>query len=454
MAEVHPFRAWRYDLSQVGSLSDVTAPPYDVIDAREQKTLYERHPCNVVRLILNREEPGDAGPEARYTRAAEFLRHWKSEGILFREREDALYVYHQEFDWDGRHYVRKGFLGRLRLEEFGTRGGDPPIPPLTKGGRGGGGGVFPHEQTMSGPKADRLALTRACRMNLSPVFGLYPDEKTGVQTPLEEAIRGVTPLEATDDLKVVHRMWPVTDAAAINRVRGLAADKPIFIADGHHRYETAINYRNELRAAGKLGGEQDPANFVLMHFVGMSDPGLAILPTHRLVSGMDGLTADAVREALAAHFELETIGSGSDAALGTWEAMQIEGRQGVFGFGTVADGTWQLARLTDASPMSELARDQSEAWRALGVSLLHRLVLDHLLSRRSSGEMQFRYVHRLEEVTEAMAGRSCDLACLVSPAGIEHVREIASGYEKMPPKSTYFYPKLLSGLVLNPLAAQ
>ncbi len=150
MADVNPFRGWRYDLGQVGSLSDVTAPPYDVISPEQQRELYDLHPCNVIRLILNRDEPGDTDPEARYRRAATFLRHWQSERILLREHEDALYVYHQEFDWEGRHYVRQGFMARVRVEEFGK------------------GKIYPHEQTLAGPKADRLALTKACKMNLSP----------------------------------------------------------------------------------------------------------------------------------------------------------------------------------------------------------------------------------------------------------------------------------------------
>ena len=222
MAEVQAFRGWRYDLSQVGSLSDVTAPPYDVINGEQQDALYKSHPCNVVRLILNREEPGDANSDERYRRAAGFLKHWRDEGILNQEKEAALYVYHQEFDWEGTHYVRRGFLGRLRLEEFGT------------------GSVYPHELTMSGPKADRLALLNACRTNLSPIFGLYPDVDSAAQNPLEEAILSITPSEATDELGVLHRLWAVTDRAAISAVCDQLADKPIFIADGHHRYETAL----------------------------------------------------------------------------------------------------------------------------------------------------------------------------------------------------------------------
>src|ERR1700722_10281851 len=210
MADVHPFRGWRYDLGQVGDLSEVTAPPYDVIGPDQQRDLYERHPCNVIRLILNRDEPGDTDPEARYKRAAKFLRHWQSEGILIPEHEDALYVYHQEFDWEGRRYVRKGFLARVRIEEFGR------------------GKIYPHEQTLSGPKADRLALTKACRMNLSPVFGLYPGE---ANEELDSAIQGMTPLVAVDHLGVIHRMWPVTEVSVINEVRAQLRAASIFIAD-------------------------------------------------------------------------------------------------------------------------------------------------------------------------------------------------------------------------------
>ncbi len=421
-------------MSQVGDLSDVTAPPYDVIDPEQQKELYERHPCNVVRLILNRDEPGDKDAEARYQRAADFLRHWQHEGVLTQEREEALYVYHQLFDWEGAHYVRKGFLGRGRLEEFGR------------------GNVYPHEQTMPGPKADRLALTKATRMNLSPIFGLFPDPDAGAQTPLEEAIVGQTALEATDHLGVVHRFWPVTDHTAINQVRDRLKEKPIFIADGHHRYETAVNYRNWLESQGRLGGQSAAANFVLMMFVGMSDPGLAILPTHRLISGLPDMTANDVQAALDAHFEVETVGTGADAARQTWELMQADGGQNVFGFGTAADGRWLFARLMDASPMQTLAPDQSDAWRGLGVSILHRMVLEDLIRQKSpAAEQTCRYVHLIDEVIDSQAARSCQLACLVAPASIEHVETIASQFEKMPPKSTYFYPKLLSGLVLHPL---
>jgi uncharacterized protein (DUF1015 family) len=435
MVDIHAFRGWRYDLSQVGDLSDVTAPPYDVIGPAQQDDLYKKHPCNVIRLELNRDEPGDTNPDDRYARAAGFLRRWMHERVLQQEHEEALYVYHQEYEWEGQKYVRKGFMGRCRLERFGE------------------GQVFPHEQTMSGPKADRLALLKACRMNLSPIFGLYPDANAAVQAPLDQAIIGVTPLAAVDHLGVVHKLWPISNHATISKVRELMRDKPIFIADGHHRYETANNYRDAIIAEKGPLAENAGENFVMMMCVGMSDPGLTILPTHRLVSGLPELTSDQVKAALEKNFEVELIGSGSAAARETWELIEADGGQGILGFGTL-DGKWLLARAKDISPMQQLAPEQSDAWRALGVSLLHKLALEHLIgAKHPQAKQQCTYVHLLDEVIDGLQKRECQLGCLVPPAQIDDVEEIASHFEKMPAKSTYFYPKLQSGMVFNSVDA-
>ncbi|RPI85754.1 MAG: DUF1015 family protein, partial [Planctomycetaceae bacterium] len=224
------------------------------------------------------------------------------------------------------------------------------------------------------------------------------------------------------------------------------------IADGHHRYETAINYRDGLLKDGQLAGPDATPNFVMMHFVGMSDPGLVILPTHRLATGLKALTFPQLKELLAPNFEVEEVGHGTAAAHETWDLIDAHGGQGILGFGTKADNTWCLARLTDGSPMKELAPDQSDDWRGLGVSLLHKLVLEHLLKpAHVSGPPRCAYVHLVGEVTDAQSKGQCDLACLVPPAQIEHVEAIAERLEKMPPKSTYFYPKLQTGLVFNPL---
>jgi len=431
MPDVRPFRGIRYDMARVGAMSDVIAPPYDVIGPELQDRLYDASPYNVIRLELNREEPGDVPGHDRYSRAAGFLKEWRRDGILQEDPHSSLYVYHQTFEVEGRQHTRKGFLARVRQEPFGQ------------------GKIYPHEQTLSGPKADRLALFNATRFNLSPIFGLYPDAKAEVLAAVEAGLRDRTPLEATDHLGVVNRLWPVLDPAAHTAVQGLMGPRPIFIADGHHRYETGLNYRNELEAAGALSGADDPANFCMMMLVGMSDPGLLILPTHRLISGFPGLTADALAARLAPEFDVQPAGEGDSGGRAAWETIELGGDQDMLGFGTVADGRWVTARLRSDAAMDALVPDRSADWRSLGVSILHELVLKKLLG--GLGAASCRYVHLMDEVAQDAAARGCDLAALVPPAGMEHVEAIASNLEKMPPKSTYFYPKLLTGLVLNPL---
>jgi uncharacterized protein (DUF1015 family) len=266
---------------------------------------------------------------------------------------------------------------------------------------------------------------------------------------IEAGIKDRTPLEAVDHLGVVNRIWPVLDQEAHTLASGLIAGKPVFIADGHHRYETGLKYREELEAAGKLTGPDDPANFTMMMLVSMNDPGLLILPTHRLASGLSGLTGEELARRLEPEFELRLAGIGDAGAKAAWEDIEIGGEQDTLGFGTISDGRWYLARLRNDATMDALVPDHSPEWRSLGVSILRELVLNKLLD--GLGTPSIRYVHLLDEVTQSAASHDCDLACLVPPAGMEHVESIASKLEKMPPKSTYFYPKLLTGLVLNPL---
>ncbi|MGC8639595.1 MAG: DUF1015 domain-containing protein [Isosphaeraceae bacterium] len=433
MPDVRPFRGVRYDIAQVGALADVVAPPYDVIGPALQERLYQASPHNIIRLELNRAEPEDTEASNRYTRAAGFLRAWMRQGVLRTDDHPALYLYEQTFNVEGQALTRKGFLARVRLEPFGQ------------------GKIFPHEQTLAGPKADRLALYQATGFNLSPIFGLYPDPENTVLRAVESALRDRAPLEATDHLCVVNRLWVVNEQTAHTAVQGMMAARPIFIADGHHRYETGLRYRDVLAEAGQLGGPDDPANFCMMMLVSMSDPGLVILPTHRLVSGFVGLTAESLAQRLAPEFEIKQVGEGEAGCKAAWRAIEESGEQDLLGFGTVADGHWVLARLRSDETMDRLASSHGADWRALGVSVLHVLALDHLLAPGSATPPVCRYVHLISEVLENVAAHRCDLACLVPPARMEHVEAIASALETMPPKSTYFYPKLLSGLVLNPL---
>jgi uncharacterized protein (DUF1015 family) len=431
MPDVSPFRGVRYDVARVGTLSDVVAPPYDVIDATLQDKLYQSSAYNVIRLELNREEPGDSGAGDRYVRAARYLRDWLRQGILREDDHPAFYVYEQTFEVDGEKHVRKGFLARVRLEAIGK------------------GKIFPHEQTLDGPKADRLALYKATGFNLSPVFGLYPDISAQVQRALEAGLRDRTPLVATDHLGVENRLWVVADQETHTAISGLMAGKPVFIADGHHRYETALKYQHELVRTGASIPHDDPSNFCLMMLVGMSDPGLLILPTHRLVSGFPGLTAETLTARLAPEFEITEAGTGESGCRMAWQQIDQSGEQDLLAFGTVADSRWLLARLRSDAAMDRLAPKQSPDWRSLGVSVLQVLVLGELLA--TNVRPSIRYVHSIAEVLADIAGLGCDVACLVPAARMSHVESIASKLETMPAKSTYFYPKLLTGLVLNPI---
>ena len=436
MPEINAFRGIRYDLGHVGSLSDVVAPPYDVIDEGLQERLYKAHPCNVIRLILNRAEEGDEA-DSKYDRAARYLKNWLREGSLSTEPDPAIYVYHQVFEYEDVEYVRRGFMSRMRLEPFGT------------------GKVFPHEQTHSAAKADRLKLTRATRANLSQIFGIYSDPDNSAQSILEEAIRGVAPLEASDHLGVIHRIWPMTDVNIITQVSSLMAPRPLYIADGHHRYETALNYRAETSELENLASS-DGKNFVLTMCISMDDPGMIVLPTHRLFRGLPKLTSEQLAARLQGHFSIEIWGEGQlEAAGNVWEKIAIEDDQGQIGLFCPLDNKWLLASINEGgiAALAASKSEQSEDWRGLGVSILHHLILEQLLETAEYPKPT--YVHLVEELVAELSAPTgeepYDLAALVMPATLDHIRAISEHGERMPAKSTYFYPKLLSGLVINPL---
>ncbi len=364
---------------------------------------------------------------------------------MFTEADPAVYVYHQQFTVGNRSYTRRGFMARIRLQRFGE------------------GMIFPHEQTLSGPKVDRLMLTAVCKANLSQVFGLFPDPGNEALSLLDQAVAGKTPLEATDHLGVVNRLWPVTDPSFVTALTQLMGPKPIFIADGHHRYETACNYRDQVYDSGFLHPEH-PANFVLMMCVAMEDPGLIVLPTHRLFRGLPAMTAEELAAKLGDCFSTQPAGQGAAAAADVWTQIAAEGDQ----------GTWACSpRRTNAGPlcasrqdgrakMGEVATDHGPDWQQLGVSILHRLVVETLLGVEKPAEP--KYVHLVEEVVQGLGIGEFPLAALVMPATVGHIRTISMQGERMPAKSTYFYPKLLSawssirwnepaGLSLKDLAA-
>ncbi len=438
MPEIQAFRGVRYNLAQVGSLSHCIAPPYDVVDSSLQDYLYSLSPYNFLQLELNRREPTDSDENAIYQRAARIYRSWRNEGVLQIEPDPAIYVYHQNFKVGDREYCRRGFMARVRLERFGE------------------GKIYPHEQTHAKAKDDRLRLTRACQANLSQIFGLYPDSENEVQAILDEAVSNQQCLEATDHLGVCHRMWPVADARTISSVATLLSDVPMFVADGHHRYETACNYRDELSAQKQLPPDH-PANFVLTQLVSMSDPGLIVLPTHRLIRSERSFSADELVTKLLPYFDIDMVGDRPEDAFEVWSQMESLAEQGVIAIYSAESRQWMLLTTKPSATcrMKELEPDKSEDWRGLGVAILHRLIFDDCLGIPESPKPI--YVHRVEEVVDGLHGRleggyQHPFAALVMPASIDHIRLVSLHGERMPAKSTYFYPKLVSGLVVHPLS--
>lgn len=431
MPNIQPIYGIRYNLGKVGALSDVIAPPYDVISPEFQDELYHKHPNNCVRLILNKQTPEDDEQNNRYTRAKNFLKTWQEEGVLFTEAQPAIYVYHQIFDYAGVTYTRKGFMAGLEVQRFGE------------------GSVFPHEQTHAAAKVDRLMLTTTTKTQLSQIFGLYPDSTSETQDILENAIAGETPLEAVDHLGVIHRMWIVTDPEVIAQVQAKIGKKPLFIADGHHRYETACNYLDQLRQQGIA--KDHPAHYVLTMFISMEDAGLVVLPTHRLFPEAPNITAEELKSRLDGYFTCEDAGTGKDRAEEVWEDIETRGNQGVIGLYTRKDDRWTIATLTAAGgeKLAEkgVADDHSPEWRALGVSILHRLLMDTVLEQ--AGAAKPTYVHLVSEVVDELKTGAYPLAALVMPATVEDITTLCLQNERMPQKSTYFYPKLLSGLVFR-----
>lgn len=434
MPNIQPFQGLRYNLAQVGDLSDVVAPPYDVISPEYQDELYAKHPNNVVRLILNKMNPDDDEANNRYTRAARTLKDWKAEGVLQRDDQPALYVYHQIFTVGGKEYCRKGFMCGCEATPFGE------------------GMIFPHEITMSGPKLDRLMLTTACKTNFSQIFGLYPDAENEVQNILEDAVRGEAPLEATDKDGVINRMWIVDDPDVVSKVVALMGPKPIFIADGHHRYETACNYRKQVREQGELTLDH-PANYVLMVCIAMEDPGLIVMPTHRLFKNVPAFSQEELISKVGDCFRVSTVGEGYRTAHRAWAEIEMLEDQGTMALYTAKDGKWNLLQLTEAGreKMAEVAKEHQPEWQELGVAILHSLVIDTLLGLK--GHEKPKYVHEVEEVVETLKSEpeTYPLAALVMPATVQQIQDLSMVRERMPAKSTYFYPKLISGFVFKPL---
>jgi uncharacterized protein (DUF1015 family) len=413
MAEISPFAAIRYRFDRAeGDVSALLAPPYDVLDAEHKEALLGRHRRNIVAIDLPHVPPKQAGPPQVYEQAAQTLESWLREGTLVRESRPALYVYHQVFEHAGRRYTRRMFVARVRLVSFNK------------------GVVLPHEETFGGPKEDRLALMRATRCNLSPVFALYNDPADVVGQAFAGAVERSPDAFGTLD-GVENRLWIVTDDAVIEAARSTMADRKVYIADGHHRYGTALIYRDELSARGPLDSEH-PANFVMFVLASMDDPGCLILPYHRVLTG-GGVSARKLLDAWSAGVSRELDGP-ADLAL----------------FDAAAGETIEVG-FTDRTRLAKLAPQKSAAWRQLDTAYLHHYLLDELLaSRWSDPRPRLEYVNSADDA-RALAVSQRGVALLLRATPMSQLRAVSEAGDLMPQKSTFFFPKLATGLTINPL---
>lgn len=424
MARIIPIRGLRYNPAVVEDPSLVVTPPYDVIDAEAQNRYYERHPYNIIRLEYNRVYHEDNESDNRYTRAAVTFRNWRAQEVFIRETQPALYLYEQEFDRSGRTYTRRSFFAAIRLEPYST------------------GTVKPHEETLARAKQDRLQLLRACRANFSPIFGLYAEKELEAIQILSAAAGPRPTVEFRDEQDQTHRLWPVTDPQAINQVLFILERYPVFIADGHHRYETALTYKEECNASGLQ-------NCALIALVSLYDPGLLILPTHRLAKSPRKLDPTALPVALADHFEVHPAAGNFPAFLSELERRPKHS----FGLYTGSGKLYILSLKPGTNLNQLLPPDRSPNWKQLDVAVLHHLVLEKHLGIGSAERTHGDYLKYTREEEGALArvdAGEFDYAFFLNPPGVEELVAVAGDGERMPQKSTYFYPKLGAGLVINP----
>jgi uncharacterized protein (DUF1015 family) len=438
MADVQPFRGLRYNLGRIGDLSAVISPPYDAISAEEQPLYYSKSPYNVIRLECGEERPSDSAQNNKYTRAAIAMKAWLREAILVREEKPAFYFVEHRFSYQGGVKSRLGLIACLRLEDLD------------------GGQIRPHEMTMKQPAADRLRLLQACLANLSPVMGMFRHHGEGIGPLFPERKKIEPALSAVDSYGVAHSMWVVKDEKAIARVSDFFADKVLYIADGHHRYETALAYRDEQRSAYPSYSGKEAFNFVMMAFADSGDPNIVVLPTHRLARGLDEERLARLKEGLSTYFyEVQLLPplSTLPETLKSWLDSLKERGGPTFGLYGLHGQHLCLLTVPEKGALREMMpAGLPPPVRDLDVGLLHWVILPHMLGIDGPEEEDCLQYTRdgLKAVSRVDSGEF-QIAFLLNPAPISSVLAVADAGARMPQKSTYFYPKTPAGLVINPL---
>lgn len=438
MAVIAPFRGILYNKEKVGDYSAVVAPPYDVISPEGQEKLYQHSRYNIVRLDFGKGEPSDDQSNNRYTRAAAEFKKWQENGVLIRDEMPAIYVYEQDYRLkDGTLKTRKGFMSLVRLEELDS------------------GVILPHERTLSGPKTDRLNLTRASGANFSPIFSLYSDQEMKTNALISDGTKNQPLIDIQGEDGVNHRLWRISDKSVISALIKEMSDKSIFIADGHHRYETALNYRNEMREKHPGYTGLEGFNYTLMYFSNMDDEGLTVFPTHRLIYGLKEFNPADFEEELNENFDTEknALPDSEAARTSFMKRLQEKGKSG-HSLGVYAAGWDQAAivSLKDEGVMDRFVPEHSRAYRRLDVTILHTLIVENILGISKEKQEKKENIEYIQDEGEGLSrvieGKR-QILFILNPTKVSEVEEVARAKDKMPQKSTYFYPKLLTGLVIN-----
>ncbi|MEE9599979.1 MAG: DUF1015 domain-containing protein [Anaerolineales bacterium] len=435
MATIKPFRAIRYNQEKIGNINHVISQPYDRVRYGLQDEYYNLSDYNVTRIIKGREFPDDNETDNVYTRAQGFLNQWLKDGILLREDKPAYYVYHQTFPLlSGRTITRKAFICALELSGFEE------------------GIVLPHEKTHAGPKVDRLNLTRATETYFGNIFMLYPDPENRIDAIFDQAINRSADIEAKElhEKDVLHQVWFITDPEIITQVNSeMALKDNLIIADGHHRYETALNYQDEMREKHPDAPAAAGFNHRMVAMVSMSNPGLTILPTHRLIFDYDKLGSQAILDKAAKYFEVEEIPD--RAALE--EIMGQTGDQiGKIGF--VCQDGFFLLTFNKPEIMNTLAPERAQSWRDLDVSILHKLLFNHVMEidpKKIDNLENIKYLREPDLGYNEVKESGTSYLFLLNATRIEQVTDCTEVGEKMPQKSTDFYPKIVTGFAMLPV---
>ena len=423
MAEIRPFRALRFDTEKAGKIEELVCPPYDIINDVQRQGYLEKNENNIIRLELPKgEEP--------YKTAGEVLKKWLDSGIIKQDSEEAVYIYEEEFSINGIHAKFKGCIVRVKIEEFSK------------------GVVLPHEETLSKAKEDRFNLMKATNCNFSQIYSLYMDSEHKIVNRLDKLSEGKPEIELTDGDEVAHRLWVVTDKDEINAICSDFADKKLYIADGHHRYETALNYRNYCRENGIGDGGED---YVMMMLVDMEHDGLVVLPTHRLVRDLPSFDKEKILSDCREYFEV-TEESDVNKAESRLKELYDEGKK-AFAFYSGGEG-YHLLVLKNENVIAELLPEKSKASQGLDVTVLHTLVLEKIFgidAENMAKQINLTYTRLFDEALESVRTGKSQCSFILNPTRVTEIRDVAAAGEKMPQKSTYFYPKLITGLVMNKL---